>query len=43
MVAPVGVLWSATDFRNKATLYKRRETRSGSTWRQSDSLRYLGR
>lgn len=43
MVAAMGVLWSAADFRHQATLYERRETRSGGARRQTDSLGYLGR
>lgn len=37
MVTTMGVLWSATDFRYEPALYERRETRSGSAKRHSDS------
>ena len=43
MIAAMGVLWSAADFRYQPALYQRRETRSGRTWRHSDSLGDLGR
>lgn len=43
MVAAMGVLWSAADFRHQAALDERRETRSGSARRHSEPLGDLRR
>ena len=37
MVAAMGILGAAADFRHQSALHERRETRAGRTWRQADS------
>jgi hypothetical protein len=43
MVAAMGVLWPAADFRHQPAFYERHETRSGSACREPDLLGDLGR